>query len=275
MGGRLVPLYSIGDTRAMKLALYQVDAFASKVFAGNPAAVVPLEAWLDDATMQAIATENNLSETAFTVRKSGGFDLRWFTPAAEVDLCGHATLGAAFVLFRTGLATGETIAFNTRSGRLGVRREQGLLIMDFPVVEQRPIDVPPALVQGLGARPLEVHAGTDLMAVYGSEAEVRALEPDMGVLATLKTRGVIVTSAGATADFCSRFFAPRVGVPEDPVTGSAHCQLTPYWAKRLGKTALTAHQVSARGGELRCTLKGARIEIAGTAVPYLEATVTI
>ncbi|MBM3483805.1 MAG: PhzF family phenazine biosynthesis protein [Alphaproteobacteria bacterium] len=260
----------------MQLALYQVDAFASKVFAGNPAAVVPLQGWLDDATMQAIATENNLSETAFTVRKSDGdFDLRWFTPAAEVDLCGHATLGAAFVLFRTGAAKGATVAFDTRSGRLGVRKDGDLLVMDFPLVEQRPVEPEDALIQGLGRRPLELFAGTDLLAVYGSEAEVRALNPDMAVLGRLKTRGVIATAPGERADFCSRFFAPGVGVPEDPVTGSTHCQLTPYWAKRLGKATLSAHQVSARGGELRCTLKGARVEIAGTAVPYLDATITI
>lgn len=259
----------------MQLKLYQVDAFASKVFAGNPAAVVPLEAWLDDATMQAIATENNLSETAFTVRKSGGFDLRWFTPAAEVDLCGHATLGAAFVLFEIGAASGEAIAFDTRSGRLGVRREGGLLVMDFPVVPSRQVEPPAALVKGLGRVPLETWSATDLMAVYGSEAEVRGMNPDMGALATLETRGVIVTAPGVAADFCSRFFAPRFGVPEDPVTGSAHCQLTPYWAKRLGRDALSAHQVSARGGELRCVLRGERVEIAGTAVPYLAAMITI
>lgn len=260
----------------MQLALYQVDAFASKVFAGNPAAVVPLDGWLDDATMQAIATENNLSETAFTVRKSDGvFDLRWFTPAAEVDLCGHATLGAAFVLFRIGAAKGGAVAFDTRSGRLGVRKDGDRMVMDFPVVEQRPAEPEAALLKGLGSQPLELYAGTDLLAVFGSEAAVRALNPDMGVLARLKTRGVIVTAPGERADFCSRFFAPGVGVPEDPVTGSAHCQMTPYWAKRLGKNALSAHQVSARGGELRCTLKGTRVEIAGTAVPYLEATITI
>ena len=259
----------------MQLKLYQVDAFASHVFAGNPAAVVPLDSWLDDAVLQAIATENNLSETAYTVPEGAGYRLRWFTPSAEVALCGHATLGTAYVLFKNGLAKGEAIAFETRSGRLGVRREGDELVMDFPAVPCRPVEPPSALIEGLGCRPVEFYAGPDYMAVLRSEDEVRAVRPKFRALEALDLRGVIVTARGRRADFCSRFFAPKVGVPEDPVTGSAHCQLTPYWSQKLGKNDLRAHQVSARGGELRCVERGKRIEIAGRVVPYLDAMITI
>ncbi|MGD9537075.1 MAG: PhzF family phenazine biosynthesis protein [Alphaproteobacteria bacterium] len=259
----------------MRLKLYQVDAFANRVFAGNPAAVVPLDAWLDDATLQAIATENNLSETAYTVPEGGGFRLRWFTPSAEVELCGHATLGTAHVLFATGAATGERVTFETLSGRLVVARAGEMLVMDFPAVPSTPIDTPVALVEGLGMVPVETLAGTDYMTVLADEGAVRALRPNMRALEKLDRRGVIVTARARDADFCSRFFAPRFGVPEDPVTGSAHCQLAPYWAKKLGKAALTAHQVSARGGELRCVDRGNRVEIRGRVAPYLDATITI
>ncbi len=259
----------------MQLELYQVDAFASRVFQGNPAAVVPLGAWLDDATLQAIATENNLSETAYAVPEGAGYRLRWFTPAAEVDLCGHATLGAAYVLFGQGMARGDALHFETRSGRLTVRRDGDQLVMDFPAVGAAPSAAPQALIEGLGLVPAQVFAGPDYMAVLGSEDQVRALKPDMRALARLDLRGVIVTAPGRKADFCSRFFAPKLGVPEDPVTGSAHCQLTPYWSTRLGKKELRAHQVSARGGELRCVDRGPRVEIAGRVAPYLAATITI
>lgn len=259
----------------MTLKLYQVDAFASRVFAGNPAAVVPLEAWLDDAVLQAIATENNLSETAYTVPEGEGYRLRWFTPAAEVDLCGHATLGAAYVLFANGIAKGDRVRFETRSGKLNVVRKSDVLVMDFPAVPSRQVEAPAALIEGLGCRPTALFAGTDYMAVLGSEDEVRALRPNFRALEALDLRGVIVTAPGREADFCSRFFAPKFGVAEDPVTGSAHCQLTPYWSQRLGKKELRAHQVSARGGELQCVDRDARIEIAGRVVPYLDATITI
>ena len=260
----------------MQLRLHQVDAFASRVFTGNPAAVVPLAAWLDDATLQAIATENNLSETAYTVPEGEGWRLRWFTPTAEVELCGHATLAAAHVLFATGAARGQAVAFETRSGRLAVRRAaDGGLVMDFPALSSRPVAPAPELITGLQRTPSECHDGQDLMAVLDSEAEVRALAPDLAALARLPVRGVIVTAPRREADFCSRFFAPRLGVPEDPVTGSAHCQLAPYWGRRLGKSVLSARQVSARGGELLCTLRGERVEIAGRVAPYLEATITI
>jgi PhzF family phenazine biosynthesis protein len=259
----------------MQLRLYQVDAFASRVFAGNPAAVVPLDSWLDDVTLQAIATENNLSETAYTVPEGGGFGLRWFTPNAEVDLCGHATLGTAYVLFRTGMAKGERVSFETRSGTLAVTRDGEALAMDFPAVPSEPIEPPAALIEGLGASPRETLAGTDYMVVLDGEDAVRGLRPNMRALERLDRRGVIVTAKGRDADFCSRFFAPRFGVPEDPVTGSAHCQLTPYWARKLGKKELTAHQVSARGGELDCVDRDARVEIRGRVAPYLDGTITI
>ena len=259
----------------MKLRLLKLDAFADRPLTGNPAAIVPLDAWLPDALMQSIAAENNQSETAFFVPQGDGYGLRWFTPNDEVALCGHATLGAAYVLFRIGAAGGEAIAFETLSGTLTVCRAGDDLVMDFPTVRSAPVAVPPMLVEGLGAAPREVWAGADYMAVFGAEAEVRALKPDMRALERLDRRGVIASAPGATADFCSRFFAPKFGVPEDPVTGSAHCQLAPYWSKKLGKKELLAHQVSARGGEVRCVDRGQRVELAGTVAPYLDATISL
>jgi PhzF family phenazine biosynthesis protein len=270
----LARFFWFGKTAAMQLKLYQVDAFASRVFAGNPAAVVPLESWLDDATLQAIATENNLSETAFTVPEGEAYRLRWFTPGDEVDLCGHATLATAYVLFEHGIAKGERIAFETRSGTLVVKRDGNALAMDFPAVLSELVDAPAALVEGLGVEPMETFAGPDYMAVLDGEDAVRALKPKLRAFERLDRRGVIVTAPGRDADFCSRFFAPKLAVPEDPVTGSAHCQLAPYWGKRLGKADLTAHQVSARGGELCCVDHGHRIELVGRVAPYLEATIT-
>jgi PhzF family phenazine biosynthesis protein len=260
----------------VKIPLFQVDAFTSRVFSGNPAAVCPLEDWLDDARLQAIAAENNLSETAFFVPKCEGYELRWFTPAAEVDLCGHATLAAAHVLFTRLGHSGDAITFETRrSGRLTVRRRDGLLEMDFPAWSLEPAEAPDALVRGLGAPPIEVWASDDWLCVYETEEEVRAIRPDPGALASLHRRGVISTAPGADCDFASRCFFPSYGIPEDPVTGSAHCALTPYWSKRLGKKALHARQVSARGGELFCEDRGDRVAIAGRAAPYLEGTITI
>ncbi|WP_224243049.1 PhzF family phenazine biosynthesis protein [Hyalangium gracile] len=259
----------------MRLNLFQVDAFTSHVFGGNPAAVVPLEAWLPDATLQAIALENNLSETAFFVKELEGWRVRWFTPAQEVDLCGHATLGAAYVLFQHVSPGLERVEFASRSGPLVVTREGDWLVMDFPSRPPRPFSAPPALAEALGASPREVLASRDWVAVFDSEAEVRALRPDMARLAALDVFAVTATAPGTDVDFVSRFFAPRVGVPEDPVTGSAHCSLVPYWAKRLGKARLMARQVSARGGELRCEEKGERVLIAGRAVLYLEGHITV
>lgn len=254
----------------MKLRQYQVDAFASRAFEGNPAAVCPLASWLDDRLMQAIAEENNLSETAFFVPAGECFALRWFTPVAEVDLCGHATLATAHVIFEHLAYARPQITFVTRSGDLHVRRHGGLLEMDFPVIPARPCARPEGIVAGLGREPLEVLAADDYLMLFASEAELRAITPNPTWLSQLDLRGVIVSAPGAEVDFVSRFFAPKYGIPEDPVTGSAHCVLTPYWAGRLGKTTLTARQVSKRGGNLGCTLQGERVLLAGSAVTVME-----
>ncbi len=259
----------------MKLKQYQVDAFARRVFEGNPAAVCPLDAWLDDALLQAIATENNLSETAFFVPSGEGFALRWFTPAAEVDLCGHATLAAAHVLFKILGYPQPAIAFATRSGKLTVERRKGLLAMNFPSDPPQSCPPPAALLAGLGRRPVEVLAAADYVAVFADEAEIRALAPDLAQLGQLDRRGVCVTAPGLTVDFVSRFFAPKLGIPEDPVTGSAHCELTPYWAARLGKTSLTAYQASRRGGEVLCALDGKRVILQGRAVTFMTAEIDL
>jgi PhzF family phenazine biosynthesis protein len=253
----------------MKIKQYQVDAFARRVFEGNPAAVVPLVRWLDDQVLQAIAAENNLSETAFFVRTGEGFHLRWFTPVAEVDLCGHATLASAHVLFEQLHHDEQSIEFETRSGTLVVRREDGMLAMDFPSRPPEPCPRPAALTAGLGRDPIEVLAADDYIAVFGSEADVRSLAPDMTKLSGLGLRGVCVTAPGLEVDFVSRFFAPKLGIAEDPVTGSAHCELAPFWAKRLGKTTLTARQLSRRGGAMTCKLSGDRVILYGSAVTFM------
>ncbi len=260
----------------MELRLYQIDAFADRLFSGNPAAVCPLEAWLPDEVLQQIAAENNLAETAFYVRQDAGFDLRWFTPTVEVDLCGHATLASAFVVFTYAGFGGETIEFSSRSGTLRVRRDGDLLVLDFPADHVEPVAVPQVLIDALGREPIECYKGrSDYMVVYGIEPHVATLNPDLGDLAMVPARGVIVTAPGREVDFVSRFFAPQSGVPEDPVTGSAHTTLAPYWAARLGKAELSAVQLSKRRGRLRCRLAGDRVEIAGRAVPYLVGTITV
>ena len=260
----------------MKLRLYQVDAFASRAFAGNPAAVVPLERWLDDATLQAIAAENNLSETAFFVGSGGEHHIRWMTPASEVDLCGHATLASAFVVF-TELERGRTeVRFRSKSGPLRVTADGSRLALDFPSRPPEPAEAAlPALAAALGARPSAALASRDYLAVFDSEDEVRALRPDTAKVAALDRMAVIATAPGRDCDFVSRFFAPAVGVPEDPVTGSAHCTLVPYWAGRLGRKSLFARQVSARGGELWCEDRGERVGIAGHCAKYLEGTIEL
>ena len=261
----------------MNLPLFQVDAFTSELFRGNPAAVCMLDAWLDDELLQAIATENNLSETAFLVPAGSDYELRWFTPGTEVALCGHATLASAFVLFNLLDWPDESISFITRkSGTLHVTRRDDLLELDFPTAPVEPILSTPGLGLALGISSDEAYsAGEDVMVVLADEQQVRNLEPDMVTLADIECRGVIVTAPGDSADFVSRFFCPRVGIAEDPVTGSAHCSLTPYWAKRLGKTELHAFQVSKRGGELFCHDRGERIGIAGHATLYLQGTITV
>ena len=259
----------------MKLTIYQVDAFAEQIFAGNPAAVCPLEAWLPDSLLQAIATENNLSETAFFAPADDGFELRWFTPVHEVDLCGHATLASAFVLYEhLGFARPE-ICFHTRSGLLIVGRQGDAFRMTFPAVMPQPCQAPAALLEGLGKTPVATLSAFDYLAVYATEEDVLAIEPDLSHLKRLGLRGVIVTAPGRNADFVSRFFAPKGGIAEDPVTGSAHCELAPYWGERLNLTVLRAQQLSRRGGQLTCELHGERVVLVGKAVHYMTAEITI
>lgn len=257
----------------MKLPFYQVDAFTNRVFGGNPAGVCPLESWLDFDVMQAIAAENNLAETAFFIAGPDRFHLRWFTPTVEMDLCGHATLATAWVLFEKLGVRADLVAFDTRSGVLTVTKAGQVLTMDFPSRAGTPTEAPAALLAGLKVKPAEVLKARDYLVVLESEAAVRALQPDFAELIKLDCTGIIVTAAGQEADFVSRFFAPRMGVPEDPVTGSSHCTLIPYWARRLGKTRLVAQQVSQRGGELQCEDLGARVSIGGEARLYLEGSI--
>lgn len=257
--------------------IYQVDAFTNQLFKGNPAAVVPLENWLPDAVMQNIAMENNLSETAFFVKDGNDFSIRWFTPTTEVDLCGHATLASAHVIFNHLNYDHTTINFKSRSGQLIVSNRNGLIELDFPAAKTELVTEPVGITEALGKKPLKFYnAGDDLLAVYNTEAEVRQINPNFENLKTLSAyRGIIVTAPGIQADFVSRFFGPSVGVNEDPVTGSAHTALIPYWSERLSRQELTAHQVSARGGILYCKNSGNRVLIAGYAVIYLTGEIFV
>ena len=266
----------------MRIQIFQVDAFTGRLFGGNPAAVCPLEEWLDDGLLQNIAMENNLSETAFFVPQGDGFRLRWFTPATEVSLCGHATLAAAHVLWNHLGSSAQELRFDTRSGPVSVLRQDGRMALDFPALPAAPFEAPSALLDGLGLPPREVLRAREspdsfnFLAVYASEEDVRSLRPDYRQLATLQHHGVIVSSRGSDEskiDFVSRYFCPAFGIDEDPVTGSIHCSLTPYWAEQLGKTRLEARQVSPRGGELSCQLRGNRVRIAGQAVTFLEGVI--
>ena len=261
----------------MEIPLYQVDAFTNEVFKGNPAAVCPLETWLDDALLQGIAAENNLSETAFFVPQSPGhYDLRWFTPTLEVDLCGHATLASAFVIFEFIDKDLSAVDFETASGRLSVTKSGNQLAMDFPARAPQPIECPANLPEALGADPIDVLASRDLLAVFDNESTIKAITPDFDKLSQIEdTFAVIISSPGDNCDFVSRFFAPKAGVPEDPVTGSAHCTLIPFWAARLGKSKLHAWQVSKRGGELFCELLDDRVRIAGHSVLYAKGEIYI
>lgn len=259
----------------MRLNIFQVDAFSHRLFRGNPAAICPLDSWLEDDLLQQIAQENNLSETAFFVRNKGDYDLRWFTPTFEIDLCGHATLASAHVIFQHPDNNMDTVTFHTKSGPLTVKKDNGLLSMEFPSRPPQEIDPPQELIKGLGAEPKEVLSSRDIMAVFSHEDEVAALEPDFQTLSTLDTVGIIATARGKEVDFISRFFAPRAGVNEDPVTGSAHCTLIPYWANVLGKNKLSARQISKRGGDLTCKLVGDRVIIMGGAVTYLTGHIDI
>lgn len=259
----------------MKLRMWQVDAFTNKRMAGNPAAIVPLDAWLDDALMQAIAAENNLSETAFFIAANGGYHVRWFTPAMEVPLCGHATLASACIVFNYLQPTAMRVEFQSRSGPLVVTREGDKYALDFPEYTCERIDVPRLLTEALGAEPREAWLGPKMMAVFERQSEVQALRPDFRKIAAIGAFGVIATAPGDDCDFVSRYFVPQGGVDEDPVTGSAHCQLTPYWAKRLGKLQMFARQVSQRGGELWVEHAPPRVKIAGHAVEYLSGTIEV
>ena len=259
----------------MNLPMYQVDAFTTQRFRGNPAAVVVLTSWLPDGVMQEIAAENNLAETAFVIPGGDPTPLRWFTPTFEIDLCGHATLATAHVLFRHHFPQAERFAFQTKSGILTVRRDGDRLSMDFPSRPGTPVSVNDALTGALGAKPQEALLARDLLAVFETEEQVRALKPDFQRVAQLEAMAVIASAPGESVDFVSRFFAPKAGINEDPVTGSSHCTLIPYWAGRLGKKILEARQISPRGGDLRCELRGDRVVIGGAAVEYLQGEIQV
>lgn len=259
----------------MKLEIFQVDAFTSRPFGGNPAAIVPLDAWLPTETMQSIALENNLSETAFFVREGDSYGLRWFTPTFEIDLCGHATLATAFVIFSVLGSDEAVLKFQTKSGVLRVEREGERFVLDFPSRPAVGCEVPPGLVAAIGGEPKEILKSRDYVLVYETEDEVRNIEPNFAEILKIPTHAVIVTAPGKDSDFVSRFFAPEVGVFEDPVTGSAHCTLIPYWAEKLGKTELFARQVSVRGGELFCELRGDRVKIGGHATLYMKGEIYV
>ncbi|MGH9947100.1 MAG: PhzF family phenazine biosynthesis protein [Pyrinomonadaceae bacterium] len=260
----------------MKLEIFQVDAFTSKPFGGNPAAVVPLDAWLPDEVMQNIALENNLSETAFFVKSDNAYDLRWFTPTFEIDLCGHATLASAYVIFDLLKLEETRIKFSSqKSGELGVEKNGDVLTLDFPSRPPVACEAPEGLFEAIGKTPREVLKSRDYFLVYESEQDILDLKPNFSKLAEIPTHAVIVTAKGETSDFVSRFFAPEAGINEDPVTGSAHCNLIPYWAEKLGKTEMFARQVSARGGELFCELSGDRVKIGGNATLYLKGEIYV
>jgi PhzF family phenazine biosynthesis protein len=259
----------------MELKYYHVDAFASRTFGGNPAGVVPLARWLPDRLLQSIAAENKHSETAFFVPVRDRFHLRWFTPCTEVDLCGHATLATAHVLWNHLGYAEEGIRFDTRSGPLTVSRQGRRIVLDFPSRPPVPAPVSRGLAAALGARPVEVLINGWYLAVFDTEDVVRSLAPDFAKVAAIDAFALIATAPGKDVDFVSRFFAPRAGIDEDPVTGSAHCSLVPYWAGRLGRNRLRATQVSDRGGQLWCSLVGERVHIAGYAVTYMEGKIRV
>ncbi len=261
----------------MELKLYQVDAFAGNVFEGNAAAVCPLEEWLSDEQMQSIALENNLSETAFFVKDGDRYRLRWFTPETEVDLCGHATLASAHTLFEHLGYDRDEILFDSNSGELRVTKEGEMLKMNFPATPAEEAKAPEGLPEALGVDSAEIYRAADLMVVLDSESELASLEPNFFLLGKVNTRGIIVTAPASDTkyDFVSRFFAPAVGIDEDPVTGSAHTMLAPYWAEKLGKNVLRARQISKRGGDVLCEVKGDRVELSGKAVTYMSAQIVI
>lgn len=261
----------------MKIPIYQADAFTSELFGGNPAAVCPLQEWLPDATMQKIAAENNLAETAFFVPTNNGFHLRWFTPELEIDLCGHATLATAHIIFTELNYSDSIIQFETqKAGVLTVSKNGDRYTLDFPSRPPQPAEMPDNLLEGVDNKmPVEVLRSRDYFLVYENEQDIIDMQPNHFAIAKVDAIGVIVTAPGRDVDFVSRFFAPAAGVPEDPVTGSAHCNLIPYWAERLGKTELHAYQLSARKGELWCEHKSDRVLMSGNAVTYLKGEIYI
>lgn len=262
---------------ANPIKLYQVDAFVEGPFSGNPAAVCPLNNWLPDQTMQNIALENNLSETAFFVKKADHYEIRWFTPTIEVNLCGHATLATAFVLFENEGHTGDIIKFiSPRSGELFVSRSGDMLTLNFPADSLQEVGLSDNVLYGLNVDPVQAFRGlADVVLVFEDEETILQLDPDFALLSKIQARGIICTAPGKEVDFVSRFFGPNAGVNEDPVTGSAHTSLTPLWAKKLGKERLTARQLSERGGYLECRLLDERVEISGKARLYLKGEITV
>lgn len=262
----------------MKLEIYQVDAFTNRPFGGNPAAVVPLFAWLPDETMLAIAAENNLAETAFFVQNGDRYDIRWFTPKVEVNLCGHATLASAYVIFECLKLESESVKFHShRSGPLGVTKQDGKMVLDFPAFPVTEIEQSDELAGAIGAIPFKVFEtqGNMVMLRLESESQIRGLSPDFNALLGIDYDEFIVTAPGDDCDFSSRMFAPRIGINEDPVTGAIHCSLIPYWADELGKNEMFARQVSERGGELFCKLDGGRVKIGGEATLYLKGEIYV
>lgn len=260
----------------MQLDIFQIDAFTDAVFGGNPAAVCPLDYWLPDSVLQNIAAENNLSETAFFVRNDQRYHLRWFTPNNEVELCGHATLASAYVLFEILNYSETTIEFTSPSGSLFVQKSDDGITMNFPIWHRTKTEIPDILVQILGKKPLEYFNGPDNMAVFENPSDIRNINPDFLLLKQLDARGLLITAKGDNGfDFISRAFFPKLDINEDPVTGSAHCLLAPYWAEKLGRTKLKAYQTSKRGGSLLCELKNDRVFISGNAVPYLKGIINV
>ncbi len=259
----------------MKIPIYQIDAFADKMFSGNPAAVCPLNEWIEDSLMHNIAAENNLAETAFFVSRGDIFEIRWFTPAAEINLCGHATLASAHVLFRHLDYKKDKIIFTCKSGELVVSKAGDIITLNFPSNKPAPVSMPSGLIEAIGAKPDEIYKARDFMAVFRSANDIMTIRPNFDLLARVDAHGIIVTAPGGDCDFVSRFFAPRLGINEDPVTGSAQTTLIPFWSERLGKKKMRARQLSKRGGELFCEDLENRVLISGRAVTYLRGEIEV
>lgn len=259
----------------MEIKLFQIDSFTKECFSGNPAAVCPLDNWLEDKDLQAIAAENNLSETAFLVGSGARYEIRWFTPTTEVDLCGHATLASGYVIAKFLNPAVDKIWFSSKSGELSVTRKEDRLCLDFPSQPGRLIECPDILREAIGMQPIETLISQAHVAVLDSEKAVQTVCPRMDLIKELDSLGLLLTAQGKNCDFVSRCFFPRLGIPEDPVTGSAHCTLAPYWAEKLGKNSLQCKQISNRGGDLWCEVKDTRVEISGHCVLYLRGHIEL